>query len=183
MIDIEIVNIVASASVASELNLEKISAQIEEVEYDRERFPGAICRVKEPKTAMLLFTSGKIVCTGARTLKDVNKVVKMIMMKLKAIGENVDSSLEITVQNIVATCDLELDHKLRLNQVAISLGLENIEYEPEQFPGMVYRVTEPRAVALIFSTGKIVCTGAKRIEDIKRAVEIIAKELETAGFT
>jgi len=182
MVDIEVVNIVASASVGSKLDLEKIAAQVEDVDYDPKRFPGAICRIKEPKTAMLLFASGKIVCTGARRLEDVRSVIEMIMKKLEAIGGKVDTSPEITVQNIVATCDLKIDQQLKLSQVAISLGLENIEYEPEQFPGLVYRVAEPKAVALLFSTGKMVCTGAKRMEDIERAVEVIADELRGAGF-
>jgi len=181
-VDIEVVNIVASALIGSELNLEKISAQIDYVDYDPARFPGAICRIKEPKTALLLFASGKTVCTGARRLEDVRSVIEMVMKELEAIGEKMSTSPEITVQNIVATCDLKLDNKLKLSHVAISLGLENIEYEPEQFPGLVYRVQEPKAVALLFSTGKMVCTGAKRMEDIERAVEVIADELRGAGF-
>jgi len=139
-VDIEVVNIVASALIGSELNLEKISAQIDYVDYDPARFPGAICRIKEPKTALLLFASGKTVCTGARRLEDVRSVIEMVMKELEAIGEKMSTSPEITVQNIVATCDLKLDNKLKLSHVAISLGLENIEYEPEQFPGLVYRV-------------------------------------------
>jgi len=148
------------------------------VDYDRKRFPGAICRIKEPKTALLLFRSGKTVCTGARRLEDVRSVIEMVMKDLEGIGEKVSTSPQITVQNIVSTCDLKLDNHLKLSHVAISLGLENIEYEPEQFPGLVYRVAEPKAVALLFSTGKMVCTGAKRIEDIERAVEVIADELK-----
>jgi len=182
MVEIEIVNVVASASVGCELNLEEITAPIEELEYDPERFPGAICRVKEPKTAILFFRSGKIVCTGARSLENVRKVIEMMMLKLQDIGIKVDLHPEITVQNIVATADLEASRKLKLNVIAIALGLENIEYEPEQFPGLVYRVQEPKAVALLFSSGKVVCTGAKRLEDIELAVEHIANELRAAGF-
>ena len=182
MPDIRIVNIVASASIAPHLGLESISEKIPEVEYDKERFPGIICRIKEPKTAVLIFSSGKLVCTGGRSMEDVRKVIGMITEKLRAVGEDVGASPEITVQNIVATCDLKPDHLLKLSQVAITLGLENVEYEPEQFPGLVYRIAEPKTVTLLFSTGKMVCTGAKNIEDIQKGVEIIANELRMAGF-
>jgi len=84
------------------------------------------------------------------------------------------------VQNIVATTDL--GHPLNLNSVAISLGLERIEYEPEQFPGLVFRMEEPRLVMLFFGSGKVVCTGGKRIEDIHKGIEKISLELIRTGF-
>ncbi|UCH89531.1 MAG: TATA-box-binding protein [Thermoplasmata archaeon] len=177
---IEIVNVVASASVGAELDLHKISTAIEELEYDPERFPGAICRVKKPKTAILFFRSGKIVCTGARCLEDVRNVIDTMMARLRDVGVKADAHPDITVQNIVATTDLGVD--LKLNAIAISLGLERVEYEPEQFPGLVYRVDEPKVVALLFGSGKLVCTGAKKTEDIEQAVENITEELKGAGF-
>ena len=177
---IEIVNVVASASVGAELDLHKISNAIEELEYDPERFPGAICRVKKPKTAILFFRSGKIVCTGARNLEDVRSVIDTMMGRLREVGVQADEHPDITVQNIVATTDLGVD--LKLNAIAISLGLERVEYEPEQFPGLVYRVDEPKVVALLFGSGKLVCTGAKKTEDIEQAVENITEELKGAGF-
>jgi len=180
MVDITVVNVVASASVGIDLDLQEISAQLDELEYDPDRFPGAICRVKEPKTAILFFRSGKIVCTGARNLENVRLVIDMMMKKLRDLGIMVDESPEITVQNIVATTDLGTD--LKLNVIAISLGLEKVEYEPEQFPGLVYRVESPKVVALLFSSGKVVCTGAKKIDDIQLAVNSIMDELKSAGF-
>jgi transcription initiation factor TFIID TATA-box-binding protein len=178
--EIEIVNVVVSASIGTELDLQKISAALEELEYDPERFPGAIYRVKEPKTALLFFRSGKIVCTGAKSLKDVELVMSKMVKRLNSIGVKITKQPEITVQNIVATTDLGAE--LKLNAIAISLGLEKVEYEPEQFPGLVYRVEDPKVVALLFGSGKVVCTGAKKVEDIERAVENIRLELESAGF-
>ena len=151
MVEITVVNVVASASVGIDLDLQEISNQLDELEYDPDRFPGAICRVKEPKTAILFFRSGKIVCTGARSLENVRLVIDMMMKKLRDIDIMVDKSPEITVQNIVATTDLGTD--LKLNVIAISLGLEKVEYEPEQFPGLVYLVESPKVVALLFSSG------------------------------
>jgi transcription initiation factor TFIID TATA-box-binding protein len=86
---------------------------------------------------------------------------------------------EITVQNIVASANLE--QKLNLNAIAISLGLERVEYEPEQFPGLVYRLEQPKVVLLIFGSGKLVCTGARKPQDVEAAVEKIRAELQAAG--
>ena len=178
--DITVVNVVASASVGAELDLEDMAGKLEEVEFNPDRFPGAVCRIKEPKTAILFFRSGKIVCTGARSIDNVHLVIDMMMKKLRAMDIMVDESPEITVQNIVATADLKTD--LKLNVIAISLGLEKVEYEPEQFPGLVYRLETPKVVALLFSSGKVVCTGAKKVSDIHLAVKCIKEELKNAGF-
>ena len=174
------VNVVASASVGVELDLREISDKLDEITYDPEKFPGAICRVKTPKAAILFFHSGKLVCTGARSVEDVHTVIDMMMKKLQDINMMVDGSPEITVQNMVATVDLGA--RLKLDSIAITLGLENVEFEPEQFPGLVYRVRDPKVVMLIFSSGKVVCTGAKKIPDIDRAVNILIEDLKSADF-
>ncbi len=102
------------------------------------------------------------------------------MKKLQDINMMVDESPEITVQNMVATVDLGA--RLKLDSIAITLGLENVEFEPEQFPGLVYRVRDPKVVMLIFSSGKVVCTGAKKIPDIDKAVNILIEDLKSADF-
>ncbi|EQD61179.1 transcription factor, partial [mine drainage metagenome] len=71
---------------------------------------------------------------------------------------------------------------LNLTQIAMSLGLENVEYEPEQFPGLVYRVEEPKVVLLLFGSGKVVCTGAKEENEIEQAVIKVKKELQKVGL-
>jgi transcription initiation factor TFIID TATA-box-binding protein len=87
---------------------------------------------------------------------------------------------EIIVQNIVASADL--GSVINLNAIAISLSLEKVEYEPEQFPGLVYRLDKPKVVVLLFGSGKMVCTGARKTEDVELAVERITKELRDAGL-
>ncbi len=178
MIEINIQNIVASTIFAEKLDLDMMTQSLENAEYKPKRFPGLIYRLKEPKTATLLFRSGKANCTGAKNLEDVRKSINIIAGRLKKIGiqgvyENKD--LEITVQNMVATATLK--GEMNLNEVAMGLGLDNIEYEPEQFPGLVYRIKEPKVVMLIFSSGKIVCTGGRKTEDVSVAVEKLFKEL------
>ena len=173
-------NIVASVVTGESFDLNYISSKLEEAEYSPERFPGLIYKLKEPKTALLVFTSGKLVCTGAKTVEMVHEAVDKVRKRFEEIGIKMNKDPEIKVQNIVATSDLKND--INLNSIAITLGLENVEYEPEQFPGLVYRIREPKAVALLFTPGKVVCTGTKNVEDIKIALEKIETELLNAGL-
>ena len=175
MIEIKVQNIVASATFAEKLDLDSISQSLEEAEYEPEQFPGLVYRLSDPKTATLLFRSGAANCTGAKNIEDVRKTVDIIADKLKQLGIEVYKNPKIIVQNIVATANLK--GELNLNEVAQSLGLENVEYEPEQFPGLVYRIKEPKVAMLLFSSGKIVCAGARSIEDVSKAVEKLSVEL------
>ncbi|RLI47062.1 TATA-box-binding protein [Candidatus Bathyarchaeota archaeon] len=180
MIEIKVENIVASTVFAEKLDLDMISQSLEEAEYEPEQFPGLIYRLKNPKTATLLFTSGKSNCTGAKNIEDVRKTIDIIAEKLRKLGMNIHKNLEIVVQNMVATADLGGD--LNLNEVAVGLGLENVEYEPEQFPGLVYRIKEPKVAMLLFGSGKIVCAGARKTEDVSIAVEKLSEELTSLGL-
>jgi len=183
MVDIRVVNIVASAAFAEKLDLDMIAQSPEETEYEHKQFPGLVFRISNPKTATLLFTSGKAIITGAKSVEDVHKVVAIVAEKLRKIGADVFKikDIKVVVQNMVATSDLGAD-EINLTEIAIGLGLENVEYEPEQFPGLVYRVKEPKAVILIFSSGRIVCVGAKSTEDVSKAVEKLSEKLTHLGF-
>jgi transcription initiation factor TFIID TATA-box-binding protein len=175
----KIENVVASASLGTELDLQSLAVSLDGADYEPEQFPGLIYRVKEPKTATLLFRSGKIVCTGAKSLEQVNLAVGNVVAQLRKAGIVLDSDPKIDVQNIVASSDL--GQKINLNIIAITLGLDRVEYEPEQFPGLVYRLDEPKVVLLLFGSGKLVCAGARVPQDIDKAVEKITKELKEAG--
>ena len=175
MAEIKVQNIVASTKYSDKLDLDLIAQSLEDTEYEPEQFPGLVFRLEKPKTATLLFTSGKANCTGAKTVEDVRITVNIIIEKLEKIGIKVDKNPKIEIQNIVATSDL--GGELNLSVVAVSLGLENVEYEPEQFPGLVYRLKEPKVAMLLFGSGKIVCAGAKKIEEVSLAVDKLLKEL------
>jgi transcription initiation factor TFIID TATA-box-binding protein len=175
MTEINIQNIVASTKFAEKLDLDVIAQSIKETEYEPEQFPGLIYRIKEPKTATLLFTSGAANCTGAKSLDDVKANIKIIADKLEKIGIEVFKEHKIVIQNIVATSDLK--GELNLSEVAVALGLEKVEYEPEQFPGLVYRLEDPNVALLLFGSGKIVCAGAKKIDEVNTAIKIVTKEL------
>jgi len=177
---IKIENVVASTSLGTELDLQAIVLALDGAEYDPEQFPGLIYRLKEPKTATLLFRSGKAVCTGGKSLEQVEIAISKVVKKIEAAGIVIKTKPKIEVQNIVASSDLGA--KINQNSIAISLGLEKVEYEPEQFPGLVYRLDVPKVVVLLFGSGKLVCTGARKPEDVEIAVEKITQELRAAGL-
>ena len=173
---IKIVNVVASTGIGHDIDLKRVTLGLEGADYDPKRFPGVVYRTKDPKTAALLFRSGKIVCTGGKSIDEALKGIENVFQGLMDIGIDVKGTPEIKVQNIVASADLH--SALNLNAIASGLGLENIEYEPEQFPGLVYRVSDPKVVILLFGSGKLVVTGGKKPEDMVSAVDHIVKELE-----
>ena len=177
---IKIENVVASTSLGEELDLQSIALALDGAEYEPEQFPGLIYRLKEPKTATLLFRSGKVVCTGAKSIDDVKVAISKVVKHIETAGIKITIEPVIEVQNIVASSDLE--QGINLNAIAISLGLEKVEYEPEQFPGLVYRIDVPKVVVLLFGSGKLVCTGARKPQDVEDAVSLITVELRAAGL-
>ncbi len=180
MVKIKIENVVASATIAEELNIEAISNILDETEYEPEQFPGVIFRLKEPKVALLIFRSGKIVCTGAKSIDSVQTAIDILIQRLGDAGISMLKKPEIKVQNMVATWDT--GHKLDLTAITLSFGLERVEYEPEQFPGVVFRLSDPKLVMLFFGSGKVVCTGARSIKELERGVDVVGKELKAGGF-
>jgi transcription initiation factor TFIID TATA-box-binding protein len=165
--DVKIVNIVVSASLGHDIPLEKMAATLSNTEYNPEQFPGLVIRIKEPKTSALIFSSGKIVCTGGRTLDDVRQSIRKIMKSLEKINVKIKDEPEIHVQNIVASGSIGMD----LNLNFLAMRLENTEYEPEQFPGLVFKMPKAKATFLLFSNGKVVCTGTKSEEQLHQVLD------------
>jgi len=173
--NIKIENIVASASLMVKIPLEKIVENLEGTEYEPEQFPGLVYRVKDPKAAMLIFSSGKIVCTGARNIVDVKKAVAKVAKMISSLKIDVPKKYKIEIENIVSSAQIPA----RLNLDKIAFDLENSEYEPNQFPGLVYRMSNPKAVLLLFSSGKVICTGIRKIEDVEYALNFVFKKLKS----
>ena len=167
--DVEIQNIVASATLDQKINLLDIMKVFRNVEYRPKQFPGLVFRLKRPKTATLIFGSGKMVCTGAKSEKQARSAVMKVVRELKANGIIILGKPKIVIQNIVSSANLHG----KIDQEAMSDILDNVMYEPEQFPGAIYRMTEPKVVLLVFASGKLVITGAKREEQVYEAVEKI----------
>jgi transcription initiation factor TFIID TATA-box-binding protein len=178
--NINIENVVASTYIGDNIDLNKIAMSIETAEYKPEQFPGLVLRTTDPKAAALIFRSGKVVCTGAKSVPDVERAMKKVVEAVSSLGIEVDLNPTIVIQNIVASADL--GSELNLNAIAVGLGLENIEYEPEQFPGLVYRLDDPKVVVLLFGSGKLVVTGGKQPDDARKAVERIVEELSSLGL-
>lgn len=170
---IEVVNIVVSSNLEHDVPLEKMAATLPNTEYNPEQFPGLVLRIKEPKTSALIFSSGKIVCTGAKSIQKVEESIEKIIKSLDKIGIKITIKPKIDIQNLVASGSIGID--LNLNNLAMTL--ENTEYEPEQFPGLVFKLGgksgAEKATFLLFSNGKIVCTGTKSEEEVSKAVELL----------
>ncbi|MBI4154098.1 TATA-box-binding protein, partial [Candidatus Woesearchaeota archaeon] len=145
--EIKIQNIVATTNLGVAIPLVKLAETLSNTEYNPEQFPGLVMRIKEPKTSALIFSSGRIVCTGAKSMKKVKEAVDNIIKNIEKIKIRVKEEPKCVVQNMVASGSIGID--LNLNSLAVEL--ENTEYEPEQFPGLVYKLPGTRATFLLFS--------------------------------
>lgn len=177
---LSIENVVASTGIDQELDLESVAMDMKGSDYNPDNFPGLVYRMQDPKAAALIFRSGKVVCTGADSVDAVHEAIETVFDELRALGIPIDEQPDPTVQNIVTSGDL--GEALNLNAVAIGLGLEDVEYEPEQFPGLVYRIDDPDVVTLLFGSGKIVITGGTEPNDAERALMQIETDLDKLGL-
>jgi transcription initiation factor TFIID TATA-box-binding protein len=171
---IRVQNVVAAATLNQKFDLNAIVKGNPFVEYCPEKFPGLVFRLKKPKTAILIFSTGKMVCTGAKSENEAKKAVNKVVTELKKSGIIIPGRPEIKIVNIVASANLL--GRIELEDCAYSLG--KTMYEPEQFPGLIYRMDEPKVVILLFASGKLVCTGATKEEDVYTAVDNLHKSLE-----
>ena len=171
---IRIENVVAAATLNQKVDLNAVVKGYPGVEYRPEQFPGLVFRLKRPKTATLIFNSGKMVCTGAKSEKEAHRAVKKVIRELKKGGIVIIGKLELKIVNIVAS--VSLGGRIDLEKATYSL--DKTMYEPEQFPGLIYRMAVPKVVILLFASGKLVCTGAKREQDVYDAVYKLHRILE-----
>ncbi|MDO8556349.1 MAG: TATA-box-binding protein [Nanoarchaeota archaeon] len=171
--EIKIQNIVISSDLEHDIPLIKLAETLPNTEYNPEQFPGLVMRIKEPKTSALIFSSGKIVCTGAKSMAKVKEAVKRIIQNVEKVRIKVQKNPKIMVQNMVASGSIGMDLNLNL----LAMDLEETEYEPEQFPGLVYKLPGTRATFLLFSNGKIVCTGTKSETKLREAVDQLVRVL------
>lgn len=173
---IQIQNVVASAVFNQTFNVNAIANAFPWDTEFKGRFSGLIFRLKKPKTTVLIFKTGKIICSGGKSENEAKRVILTVVRKLRKRDINVAGKPEIQIVNIVASASLngiiDLD---RLYSEKIG---DKIIFEPEQFPAAIYRMQSPSVVFLIFSTGKIVCVGAKKEKEIYEAVENLRLRLE-----
>ena len=163
----------ACATLDQKIDLNAVVRGNPGVKYDPKTFPGLVYKLKRPKTSILIFTTGKMVCTGAKSSKEAKRAVKKVVRELKKSGIIIPGKPEIKVVNMVASANLL--GRIELENCAYAL--QRTMYEPEQFPGLIYRMDEPKVVILLFASGKLVCTGANKEEDVSLAVAKLHKNL------
>jgi transcription initiation factor TFIID TATA-box-binding protein len=173
---LKVQNIVATTSLNVSVPLTKLARSHGNTEYNPEQFPGLVLRIPKPKSAVLVFSSGNLVCTGTKSIGQVKQVIKAVIRQLGKIGIRVKDKPKIKVQNIVASGNIDM----RLNLNLLALELENTEYEPEQFPGLVYKLTDPTATFLLFTNGKLVCTGTKNRPQLEDSMKKLIHNIKEA---
>ncbi len=178
---IEIQNIVTFVDLKTELDLERLAFELPNSEYNPDRFPALIVKLKEPKISFLVFGNGKMNCTGANNITRVEEGVSKLVAQLRRLGIEIGKDPEIKVTNVVSTVDLGLT----LNLDEIALNVENVEYEPEQFPGLVYRPHDwphdSSPSILVFGNGKLVVAGVREASEARLLVEGLVESLRDAG--
>ncbi len=173
-VKIQVQNIVVSVTYEGVVfNLEKLARSLDRARYDPEVFPGIAYKSEDPPASFLIFASGKMNCVGAKSMRDAKLAIKKLTRKFRNAGVKVKAEPKVKVQNIVASFDFGTEFDLE----RIARSFENTEYEPEVFPGLVFRMDDPAVVVLLFVSGKGVCAGAKSTEDIKKAATKITKIL------
>lgn len=173
-------NCVASVNLFTSINLVSIYQQLIDddvltVSFNPEQFPGLILKTKNPKISSLVFSSGKLVITGAKSTDMVHEAVDTVIGILKESGTIIEEKPEIIVQNIVASGNF---NSRTINLELASMWLESSMYEPEQFPGLIYRLPVPKTVLLLFQSGNLVCTGAKTEDQVHEAVRRTYDDLD-----
>lgn len=159
-------NVVSTVNLGCKLNLSHIALHARNAEYNPKRFAAVIMRIREPKTTALIFASGKMVCTGAKSEDDSRTAARKYAKIILKLGFPVKFS-DFKIQNIVGSCDAGFP--IRLEGLTLEHGMFT-SYEPELFPGLIYRMHDPKVVLLIFVSGKIVLTGAKLRSDIYKVM-------------
>ena len=166
-------NMVITVKFSDRIDLNLLLKKLEGGEYIPDQFPGLVYRMKNPRVSFLVFSSGIMNCTGATSLNEAKNGIGKMLKLFKQIGVKVYKP-KMEIQNIVASAKLGA----RLNLDTIAFNLENSEYEPEQFPGLVYRMADPKVAFLLFGSGKIVCTGARNEKQIEKAIDYLVKKLK-----
>jgi len=172
-------NIVATTHIAKKIDIEHLANVIQDSNYDPGQFPGLVLHYTDPKIDALVFSSGDIICTGAKNIGDIEDSMIKTIDKIEESGISVINEPEVEIQNIVTSLDLKKE--LNLVDIVMNPLLKNVEYEPEKFPGLVYKMDGSSVTLLIFGSGKIVCTGAEKLEEASDAIDKIEDKLTSMG--
>lgn len=178
-ITINIENVVATSFLNHKINIQKIIKNYPLAKYEPKKFPGAVIRQNQSKSVIMIFKSGSIVCTGTKSIEMALNTIRRFVLEIK-ISQKLDDlcNSEIKIENMVASCDL--GRRIHLEQAAKTLPRSL--YEPEQFPGIIHRLSYPSTVVLVFASGRIVCVGAKSSQDIDLSLNTLQLDLESRNL-
>jgi transcription initiation factor TFIID TATA-box-binding protein len=165
----KVYNLVAVCDLKQKIDIIEIGTNVEGTVYDKTRFPGGLCKIKKPKASLLFFNSGKVVCSGTKNTNQIQEAVKQFKTML---GKRITTTQKTEINVVNYIIGAKLPYKIDLDD--LTLGEEGIEYDPDQFPGLCLRITNPKASSLIFSKGHVTVLGTKSRETAKEALEIIA---------
>ena len=179
MADIKIENIIVSAQVSDALDIKSLAEKIPGSNYNPDDFSGLSVKFKDLNVAVLILPSGRIVCTGAKKMDDVDSTINKIVNNLRKVGFNIKEDYTVETQSIIASTDLKKE--MHLSSISKGLILQHVDYEPEHFPALIYRADDFGAVLLLFSSGKLVCIGAKKLEDTTCAINMMKEKLSSLG--
>ena len=175
-VSLRIENVVASINLGCELPLDKILEKYKDIEK-KNNFPGLVAKINKPKATVLIFASGKLVCTGVRLPRDIPIVVTKIIGRIKKAGIEIENEPIVKIENIVVRGDFHQSINLDIT----SLILDSAIYEPEVFPGLIYKIADPKICFLIFSSGRIIATGSNNKDIIDKSVKKLAITLKNNG--
>jgi transcription initiation factor TFIID TATA-box-binding protein len=173
---INISNVVGISKISDRLDLEKLYVELENAYYEPEQFSGLTYRSDDPPGTVILFQSGKVICTGAKDTSTCKKIISNLVNKMKFLDIQIKNDYKIQIKNMIFTKNF--NQPINLAKVALSFGLENIDYEPDDFPGLVYKIEELPATLILFESGKVVCTGTVSEEQANEAFEKLIKKLK-----
>jgi len=179
MANIIIENIVASVEIADNFDIEYLADKLDNVNYNPDEFHGLVIKFTEPRIAALLIANGNIVFTGAKEINEIETVLQKVILGLKNIGIEIGVIPKIKIDNIVASFNLNVE--IDLAYVAENFSINKDDYKPEEFPGLIYKKNDIEGIMILFKSGKIVCTGVKKIEEIDNAVEEMKEKLTKIG--
>jgi len=171
-------NIIASAVIADKLDINYIAEKIPDFKYNPDEFSGLSIKLDHPKTAIIILPSGKIICTGGKNIEDVEESIRKIAERIKGSGVKLKTKTNMEIHNMIVTTNLNKD--LHLSSLSKAL-IGQKDYEPDKFPGLIYKIEDMQVVILLFSSGKLVCSGAKNFDDSKKAIEIMKEKLTSVG--
>jgi len=179
MTNIDIENIVCFIKPTDFFDVKYLSSKISDANFNPSEFEGVSIKYNNPKTATIILPNGKIVCTGAKKIEDAKKAFKKTVDKIKKSGLSIKKKYDIVIENIIASTNLYKE--LHLSSIANGLILKNVTYEPEKFPGLIYKRKYSETVMILFKSGKIVCMGAKSIEEATNEIDVMKDNLSSIG--